>query len=179
MNKWLLGALWVTPLLVSVYAIADVTTATPLPVVDAALGAKIDNLANAPVPFGGFRIGYTSDDPCSNAVKTNAPISQVTGTKLISGIPTKKIYICSAFTIGADAESESVVEGTGTTCGTGTAAVIGGITAAAGPNFLAGGGFAHGGGVGTIASTSTAGTDLCLFQSGSGRVAGNLTVVIQ
>lgn len=132
------------------------------------------------IPVGTSRIGYVSDDPCSNAsAKVSVPISQTANAKVVTGTSAKKTYICSIMIVAADAENVSLVAGTGSTCGTGTAAVIGGTTAAAGPNLAANGGFALGSGVATIAAGLTNADDFCLFQSASGRVAGVLTYAQQ
>jgi hypothetical protein len=111
-------------------------------------------------------VKYTN--PCNDPSQLrSAPISQTANTRLI--VAEAKIMICGVFVIGADAENVSIVSGTGATCGTGTAAVIGGSTAANGPNMAANGGW-------TMSfSVPAPAVDLCLFQSGSGRVAGVLT----
>lgn len=133
------------------------------------------------VPTGTNVIGFTTNDPCTGATtKLNFPISQATSTQIIAGTSAKKTYVCSMFLIGADAENVSLIAGTGTVCATGTSAVIGGTTAATGPNLAANGGFTIGNGQAAIAIASAAAADnICLLQSGSGRVAGNLTYVQQ
>jgi hypothetical protein len=113
-------------------------------------------------------------DPCAGD-KKNIAISQAASAVLVTG-KREKIRVCSILIVGADAENISLVEGTGATCGTGTGAVIGGTTAANGPNMPAGGGFQLGNGTGTVAAQNTQGNDLCLLQSGSGRVAGNMMI---
>lgn len=120
-------------------------------------------------------------DPCQGGQqKQNFTISQTASAQVITGVPSKKTYICSMLVIAADAENLSLVEGTGTTCGTGGAAVIGGTTAANGPNLAANGGWSWGSGVSSVAIASgAAGDNVCLFQSGSGRVAGGGTYVQQ
>ena len=168
-------------------------------VVNTTSGATAAGLRPVQVPpgtaalglFGTFnqRIGSVADslkvyvnnpvDPCGVSLKGNVAISQTANTRLLVGVPGKRFYVCSFFVVGADAENLSVVEGTGTTCGTSTVAVIGGTTAAAGPNMAANAGWTQGIGLGTIAVAVQAGDDVCLFQSGSGRVAGNLTYVVQ
>jgi hypothetical protein len=117
-------------------------------------------------------------DPCSDPtlIKQNVAISQTASSRLVVG-GRSRVFVCSFFTFGADAESQSLVEGTGTTCGTATLAVVGGSTAANGPNFAATQGYAQGNGAAWIAATAVSGNDLCLLQSGAGRVAGNLTYV--
>lgn len=124
-------------------------------------------------------VSPSGGDPCATIVKTSVAISQTANTKLVTKVSAKKTYVCSIMVVGADAENISVVEGTQTTnpCDTGVAAIIGGTTAAAGPNLAANGGFTMGSGSGTVASGATTNLDVCLFQSGSGRVAGVLTYV--
>lgn len=118
-------------------------------------------------------------DPCQANAKTSVAISQTANTKLFSQVSAKKNYICSIMMVGADAENVSLVEGTGSTCGTGTAAIIGGATAAGGPNLAANGGFSLGSGVAAVAAGANNNFDVCLFQSGSGRIAGVLMYVQQ
>lgn len=139
---------------VTVQSCWDVGAANPLPV---AIGGVVDG--------------------CQSAAKVNVPISQTTNTKLISAATGKKNYICSIAVVGADAENISVVEGTGSTCGSSTAAVVGSTTASAGMNFQAGAGFVAGTGGNAVIVGTGAALDLCLFQSGSGRVSGFLTYV--
>lgn len=122
-----------------------------------------------------------SPDPCFGAAKTFFSISQTTNTRVITGTSAKKIYFCSVSVVGADAENVSIVEGTGSTCGTNTIAVPGfpAATATAGWNFAANGGLVAGTGVGSIAGTSVNADDVCVFQSGSGRLAGGGSYVVQ
>lgn len=124
-------------------------------------------------------VSATAVDPCQGATVDSVNISQTTNTLLVARQGARYLFICSYTVVGADAENLSFVEGTGTTCGTGTAAVVGGATAAAGMNFAANGGASSAGGPTWIARTHTAGTDLCLLQSGSGRVAGSLKYAFQ
>ncbi len=124
------------------------------------------------------RAQYSGNDPCQSMPKSVVAISQAANTKLISAAVAAKInYICSFHIVAGDAENVSLVEGTGSTCGSNTAAVIGGTTAAAGPNLGANGVLVMGDGSATIASGTHTSYDVCLFQSGSGRVAGSMTYV--
>jgi hypothetical protein len=125
--------------------------------------------------------GTTSQlvDPCAGNAKVYTAISQTAGTQLITGTSAKKTYVCSFFVIGADAENVSLVAGTGTVCATNTVAVIGGTSAANGPNMAANGGFVIGNGNYSIAATTVNADNLCLLQSGSGRIAGAMTSVVQ
>jgi hypothetical protein len=118
-------------------------------------------------------------DPCQTEAKVYTPISQATGTKLITGTSSKKTYICGVTVVTADAENISFVSGTGSVCGTNTAAVIGSTTAAAGPNLAANGGFVLNNGDRAWAITAVNADDLCLFQSASGRIAGVLVSVVR
>jgi hypothetical protein len=52
-------------------------------------------------------------------------------------------------------------------------------TAANGMPFAANGGVSYGSGSGTVAQTATTANYLCLFQSGTAQIAGNLTYVQQ
>ena len=123
-------------------------------------------------------------DPCSSAAKTNVPISTASGTvALVSGVSAKKIYVCSFSLITTTAVSVSLSEGSGATCGTSSQAGVIGVatngTAANGLPLAANGGLTLGNGGGTIAQTATAANYLCLFQSGTAQVAGNITYVQQ
>lgn len=118
-----------------------------------------------------------SFDPCLGPTKAAGAISQTANAVVIS-TPGREIVVCHVFVQVADAENLSLVYGTGTTCGTGTTAMIGGTTAANGPNGAANGGWVVGNGAAWIAR-APAGNDVCLLQSGSGRVAGNLTYALR
>lgn len=118
-----------------------------------------------------------SADPCLGVTKDSVAISQTASTKLLTGNP-RRYVVCHLKVVGADAESLSLVEGTGAACGTNTAAIDGGTSAANGPNYAAGGGAADGVGAAGVLYQHTAGNDVCLLQSGSGRVAGHLTYAL-
>jgi hypothetical protein len=126
----------------------------------------------------------STGDPCfsGTGTKTTTPISQIASSAIITGTSGKKTFICSILANGADAENMSLVEGTTTTtpCDTGAHALVGSTTAANGMNFQAGSGLGMGGGQATIIeATNTAADNVCLFQSGTGRVAGYVTWVQQ
>lgn len=123
-------------------------------------------------------------DPCVYQAKTNVAISTASGTTaLVTGVSAKKIYVCSLFVLAPTAVSVSLSEGSGATCGTSAQAGVIGVatngTAANGAALAANGGFTLGNGMGTIASTATNANYLCLFQSGTAQIAGNLTYVQQ
>lgn len=105
---------------------------------------------------------------CPNVI----PISQTASTDLHTS--TNKLHICSFLLVSATAQSVSLVEGTGTTCATGTAALIGGTSASA--SLAANGGWAMEADRAFL-ETQTTGDHLCLLQSGSGNVSGEISYV--
>ncbi len=139
----------------------------------------------AAVPAGTNLIGYTSGDPCAqqNVAKVNTPISMqnTTTVKLVALASAKKIYICSLSLIASGATVFSIADGTkvSTECDTAAEAVIGATVASHGLSLAANGGISYGNGTGTVAFTTTAAHDLCLFQSGSVDLSGNITTVQQ
>lgn len=99
---------------------------------------------------------------------------------LITGTGTQYTYICSIVIVSATQQSFSIVEGTQTTtpCDTNTYALLGGTTASTGPAVAANGGFSLGSGIATvIGATNNSADNVCLFQSGSGVLAGTVTYV--
>jgi hypothetical protein len=127
----------------------------------------------------------TAADPCMFQAKTNVPISTTSGTTaLVTGVSAKKIYVCSlALIANTPAVSVSLSEGSSSTCGTSSQAAVMGVatsgTASLGIPLAVNGGLTLGNGGGTVAATATAANYLCLFQSGTTLVAGNLTFVQQ
>jgi len=145
--------------------------------------AAIQAPPSLPLPSGAATAANQTLDPCSSA-KTNVPISTASGTTaLVTGVSAKKIYICSLALIAPSAVSVSLSEGSGTTCGTSNQAGVIGVatngTAGNGMPLAANGGLTLGNGLGTVAATATAADYLCLFQSGTAQIAGNLTYVQQ
>lgn len=116
-------------------------------------------------------------DPCSYSKKGNTSISQTAISKLASGISGQVISICYARIVAGAAEILNLIEGTGSNCGTGTLAVTGSTTAGNGESYAANGGFSAGNGSAAVAVTKIPGNDLCLSQSGSNRLSGNVTYV--
>lgn len=117
-------------------------------------------------------------DPCMLGQKLNVAISQTATTRLVGGQGGKRIFLCFVNIVAGAAEIVSFTEGTGTTCGTAETAVTGSTTAANGESYAANGG-RNAGGLGAVGLTNVTGDDLCLKQSGSNRVAGNIVVAIQ
>ncbi len=123
-------------------------------------------------------------DPCTSATKSNNGFSSASGTfSIVTGVSGKKIYVCSIVGVTPTAVSYSLAEGSSSTCGTSNQAAVMGVatsgTAASGMAFSANGGLAIGNGAGTVASTATNGDYLCIFQSGTAQIAGNVTYVQQ
>ena len=127
---------------------------------------------------GTWTITTLAADPCVFNAKTNLPISYQTATSVqLVGLSTGKlIYVCSLALIGSTATVFSLTSGTGTACATATAAVFGAATATNGVSLTSNGGLTLGGGAGTVA-IAPAGSELCIVQSGSGNLSGNLTYV--
>ena len=99
-------------------------------------------------------------------------ISQAASTDIITpNSPNNFLYVCSITFSLSDAETVSVVEGTGSTCGTGTKALIGATTAANGMSVPLGGNVNLGSGS-PFVWTQVAGDHLCILQSGTGRLSG-------
>jgi hypothetical protein len=126
----------------------------------------------------------TAADPCMFQAKTNVAVSTASGTvALVTGVSAKKIYVCSLSLVAAGAISVSLAEGSSNTCGTSAQAAVLGVatsgTAANGIALPANGGLTLGNGGGTVAATATNANYLCLFQSGTTQIAGNLTYVQQ
>jgi hypothetical protein len=143
---------------------------------------QVDDDIKGPVSAGTARIGYTSDDPCTQKVKLNLAFSQ-NGTASIQQIAlsgTTTIYVCSLSLIAAGATTWALTTGTGAACVTGNAAVIGTTTAgiANSLSLAANGGLTLGSGAGTVAFGAVGGA-LCMVLGTSVIVAGNLTYVQQ
>lgn len=116
-------------------------------------------------------------DACQANTKISVPISQTANAKLFSAAASKKNIICGIIAVGADSESLSLVEGTGSVCASSTAALIGATTAANGMTFAANGGFNLGNGGFSVVIGANNNFDVCLFQSGVGRVSGVILYV--
>lgn len=134
-------------------------------------------------PQGGNRIGFTSDDPCSQATKSGFSINQTANAQLFVGVASKKTYVCALTIMATTAGSVALVEGTGTTCATNTFGLTGGTTAALGLPVPATGGLTIGSGSGTVispsADTNATAANICLFVSGTGQTSGHITYVQQ
>lgn len=138
-------------------------------------GAAIPTQA-VTVPIGGV-----TNDPCQYATKTNAAIATSSGTvQLVAPSGSTQVYVCSFSLIAASTAVVNLVGGTGATCTTGTpVAAVGSTTAASGMSLAANGGLTFGNGGATATRTTTAGHGLCLIQSGTTALAGNIAYVQQ
>lgn len=104
-------------------------------------------------------------------------ISQTTGTQLITGTASERIYICSLQLMTATAQNIALVDGTGSVCATSPTGLLGGSTAATGWNFAANGGIVLPTTRDSWAKTSSDSDNVCLLQSGSGQISGSLTYI--
>jgi len=123
----------------------------------------------------------TSTDPCQSLTKTNVAIATSSGTvQLVAPSGSTQVYICSFSLVAGATAVINLVGGTGASCTTGTpVAAIGSTTAASGMSLAANGGLTLGNGGATIARTTTAGHGICLIQSGTTALAGNVTYIQQ
>jgi hypothetical protein len=142
---------------------------------------QIQANTGAAIPVGTNVIGFTSSDPCTQATKTNIAIATATGTtQVVAPSGSTQVYVCSFSLVAAATAVVNLVGGTGATCTTGTpVAAIGSTTAANGMSFAANNGLTFGNGGATVVRTTTAGHGLCLIQSGTTALAGNITYVQQ
>lgn len=127
------------------------------------------------------KVAVTNSDPCTYAAKTNfAFATSAANVQIVTGSTSKKVYICSMSLISATAGIVNVIEGTGSACTTANeAAVIGSTTAANGLSLAANGGLTYGSGAATVAAGSTATNGLCILQSGTAVLSGNVTYIQQ
>jgi hypothetical protein len=151
-------------------------------------GGAVDQATGSAVPANAVMAGFTDGtntqfqylDPCKGAAKTFTVINQASSsaTTLVAGTSSKKTYVCaiSIWPLAA-AVNISIVEGTGTNCSSISAGLFGGTTAANGGNFAINGGLTYGNGDSAIAVTTTAADNLCILDSSSGQVSGNIVTV--
>ena len=125
-------------------------------------------------------VANASTDPCTNT-KANVAFATSAGTlQLVAPSGSTQVYVCSLSLIAAGSAVVNVVGGTGATCTTGTPlAAIGSVTPSAGLSLAANGGLTYGSGIATVARTTTAGHGLCLIQSGTTVLSGNITFIQQ
>ena len=117
-------------------------------------------------------------DPCAGAAKILVPISQTTGTQIITGTASMRTYVCAITVMSATAQNIALVSGTGTVCATSIGAMIGGTTAATGWNFAANGGIALGDARGTVAKSDTDADNICILMSSTGQLSGVISYVV-
>jgi hypothetical protein len=139
-----------------------------------ALGQKLGTAQN-PVQVA-QAVPAPSFDPCSGQ-KVPFPISQSSSTQISLSLG-GTWHLCSMLLVSTTAQSISLVSGIGSTCGSSTIAIVGATTAANGMPPAANGGWTYGNGQGTVGQDLTFGNNLCLLQSGSGLIAGNLMMAI-
>jgi len=151
------------------------------------VGAAFDAATGAAPPanvvyVGGLCSGATAGLLCGLAIcDSYANITQTAGAQIITGVASRRIYVCSLNLVTASAQNIAVVAGTGTVCATSTVAVpgtSGGATAATGWNLAANSGIVIGGGLGAVAKTTVNADNLCILQSGSGQISGGISYAI-
>jgi len=148
--------------------------------VDVDTGSQLHTDLTSATVAGTNRIGYTSDDPCSSKIKLNAPFSTTSGgpVSIVALSGSTVVYVCSISAITDTAVKLSFIDGTGGSCAAAQHAIWGSTTAANGMSLAANGGFTQGSGNGSVGVT-TAASALCLLQSGTSLIAGNVTYVQQ
>lgn len=120
-----------------------------------------------------------SVDVCTYSNKVNFPVSfqTTTLTQQIAASGSNKIYICSISLIASAATVFSLSGGTGSNCASNQLGILGVAGVAThGLSLAANGGITYGNGTGTVAVTA-ASSEICLVQSGSGDLSGNITYV--
>jgi hypothetical protein len=129
---------------------------------------------------GTARIGYTSDDPCTQKTKSNAAFTTSSSgpVSIVALSGSTVIYICSISAVVDTATKLNFIDGTGGSCASAQHAIWGSTTAASGLSLPDNGGFTQGSGNGSVGVT-TAASAFCLLQSGTSLVAGNITYVQQ
>lgn len=172
---------WVTSISAN-GATATVKNGNVILTTDPALAVSDPNVLgaiNSSQPAGTNRIGYVSDDPCTQLVKITSPISLTSSNIMIAALSgTTKPTVCSIVLISDTAAKASLVEGVGNGCTTGATGVIGGVSATlSGMSFAANGGITLGNGGGTVAAAKTAGNALCIWQSAAQLISGSISLV--
>ena len=172
----------------------DPTTPTQCGAVDASGNQAVKDAAvlaavQAPIPDCNAgppctnRVGSLAGqpDPCFATAKTNVAIATSSGTfQAVAPSGSTQVYVCSFSVIAGTAAVVNLVGGTGATCTTGTPlAAMGSTTPSGGMSLAANGGLTFGNGGSTVTRTTTAGHGLCLIQSGTSALAGNITYVQQ
>ena len=117
-------------------------------------------------------------DPCSGIAKIYVPISQTTGTQLITGTASNRTYVCQLTLSTATTQNFALVSGTGSVCATSTGAMIGGTTAATG--FIASANWAIvlGNGGATVAKSTVDANNICILMSSTGQLSGVISYVV-
>lgn len=117
-------------------------------------------------------------DPCGSTAKIFVPISQTTGTQILTGTASNRTYVCQLTLSTATTQNFALVSGTGSVCATSTAAMIGGTTAATG--FIASANWAIvlGDGKGTVAKSTVDANNVCILMSSTGQLSGVLSYVV-
>lgn len=129
---------------------------------------------------GGVTGSLLVEQGCAGQTVANTSIATInlastTGTTIVTGVASKKTYICSINIVAGAAVNVALVEGTTATCATGITGMAGGATAATGWNLAANGGLTLGNGQGLVFKTATAADNVCLLASAASQLSGSLT----
>jgi len=120
-------------------------------------------------------------DPCTFRRKTNITIdSTALLIGLGTGVANQKWSICSASVIVSSATKINFVEGVTPNCSsssTAHAAIIGSTNSGRGLSLADNGGLTYGSGMGTVAASQYSSGYLCMTQSGTATLGGNIAVV--
>jgi hypothetical protein len=114
---------------------------------------------------------------CERETLLYIQIDQITGTQLITGTASERIYICGIQLMTATAQNIALVSGTGTVCATSPGPMLGGTTAATGWNFAASGGIVLPATRDSWTKTDTDADNVCILMSSTGQLSGSLTYV--
>jgi hypothetical protein len=134
------------------------------------------------VPGASNSVSFGSD-PCTFLQKTNQSITFSGAGTIVFVLPIagKRVFICSIVLMSSAATTLSIAEGQGTTCAApNQAGMIGvgtNVAASGGLSFPANGGLTLGNGTGSVTQTANINTNVCLYNTGSATIAGNVTYV--
>jgi hypothetical protein len=114
---------------------------------------------------------------CERETLLYIQIDQATGTQIITGTASERIYICGIQLMVSVAQNVALVDGTGAVCVTSPTGLLGGSTAATGWNFAANGGIVLPLTRDSWTKTSTDADNVCILQSGTAQVSGSLAYI--
>jgi hypothetical protein len=133
-------------------------------------------------PFNQAQLGGVAivAGPCQREMPIYVSIDQTTGTEVVNGTASERIYICSVTLHTATAQNIAWVTGTGSVCATsieGIPGINGGTTAGEGNNMVAGGQYVLNYNPMGWGKTQADDENVCILQSGAGQVSGGFSYV--